>query len=118
MNFGERIKCRREQLGMTQDELAFAVGYSGKTSIAKIETGVSDVSRSKVAELAKALKTSPSYLMGWEDDPVAEVRYAAKMSHGLSVEDLTKDDILAIEQFIEFTRERRNREKNEQGGDT
>lgn len=68
MEFGERIRKLREALDMTQEELAAAVGYTGRWSINKIESGASDVSRGKIVELARVLKTTPSYLMGWEDE--------------------------------------------------
>jgi transcriptional regulator with XRE-family HTH domain len=65
---GKRIKARREELGMTQEELAKKLGYKSKTTIAKIELGVNDIVQSKVVEFAKALNTTISYLMGWEDE--------------------------------------------------
>ena len=34
---GKRIRSRREQLGMTQEELASRLGYKSKTTIATIE---------------------------------------------------------------------------------
>jgi transcriptional regulator with XRE-family HTH domain len=68
MNIGERIKKRREALGMTQEELAFAVGYSSRTTIAIIEKGINDVPQSKVVDLAKILRTTPSYLLGDDED--------------------------------------------------
>lgn len=62
---GKRIRSRREQLGMTQEELAFRLGYKSKTTIAKIENGTNDIVQSKVTEFAKVLDTTPAYLMGW-----------------------------------------------------
>ena len=69
MEIGDRIKSRREELGMTQEELAAKLHYKSKTTIAKIENGTNDIVQSKVVEFAKALKTSPAYLMGWIDIP-------------------------------------------------
>lgn len=67
---GKRIKARREELGMTQEELAARLGYKSKTTIAKIENGTNDIVQSKVMEFAKMLDTTPAYLMGWEQiDP-------------------------------------------------
>ena len=40
---GKRIKARREELGMTQEELAARLGYKSKTTIAKIENGTNDI---------------------------------------------------------------------------
>lgn len=72
--FGERVKARREQLGMTQQELAEAVGYVHKSSINKIESGRIKGSTEQIAAFAEALKTSRSYLAGDIDDPEAPVR--------------------------------------------
>ena len=66
-DFGAKIKARRIELNMTQDELAKAAGYTSRSSINKIELGMVDVSQSKVAKLAKVLKVSPTILVGWGD---------------------------------------------------
>lgn len=64
----ERIKQRREALGMSQAELAELLGYSDRSTIAKIEKGTNDITQSKIEAFAKALRTTPAYLMGWEND--------------------------------------------------
>lgn len=71
MDIGERIRERRESLGMTQSELARAVGYTSRSTINKIERDGRGISQDKIAAIAKALKVTPSYLMGWEDEEVA-----------------------------------------------
>ena len=68
MTFGERILKKRINMGLTQDELAQIVGYKSRSTIAKIEAGERDVPQSMIIALAKALNTTPTYLMGWEDD--------------------------------------------------
>lgn len=65
----ERIKARREELNITQEELAYKMGYKSKSSINKVELGVSDIPLKKVSKIAKILDTTEAYLMGWEDDP-------------------------------------------------
>lgn len=69
MNVGERIKLRREELNMSQDELAKKVGYTSRSSIAKLETNANGMKQSKIIKFAEALETTPSYLMGWTDNP-------------------------------------------------
>lgn len=64
----ERIKQRREELEMSQAELAELLGYSDRSTIAKIEKGTNDITQSKIEAFAKALRTTPAYLMGWEND--------------------------------------------------
>lgn len=75
MNLGNKVKTRREELGFSQEELAFKMGYKSRTSINKIENG-RDVSQKIIVKLAEVLQTSPAYLMGWEDQekekPTAE----------------------------------------------
>ena len=66
MTVGERIKLRRLELNLSQDELAKKVGYKSRSSINKIELA-RDLPLRKVALMAEALDTTPGYLMGWED---------------------------------------------------
>ena len=69
------IRVQRERLGLSQDELAGLVGYTSRTSIAKIEAGKIDLPQSKVEAFARALHTTPAALLGWEpaeDRPVSE----------------------------------------------
>lgn len=68
MNIGERIKRRRLELDMSQSELARKVGYKNRSSINKIELGERDVPRAQIIAIAEALRTTPSYLAGWETD--------------------------------------------------
>ena len=67
MTLGEKVKLRREELNLSQEELAEKMNYKSKTSIHKIEVGITDLPLSKVKELAAVLKTTSAYLMGWED---------------------------------------------------
>lgn len=66
-DLGQRIRQRRIELGLTQDELAKRVGYSSRSSINKIEIGKNLLTQPKIIIFAKALQTTPSYLMGWDD---------------------------------------------------
>lgn len=65
---GNKIKTRRKELNITQEELAKMTGYTTRSTINKIEQGINDMPLSKVSVFAKALNTTPSYLMGWEDE--------------------------------------------------
>lgn len=65
-NYGQRIKQRRLALGMSQDELAKKAGYTDRSTIAKIETGVNDITVNKFVEIAHALNISPVELLGEE----------------------------------------------------
>ncbi len=77
MDMYDRIRNRRKELKMTQDELAKLTGYNDRSSIAKIEAKKADLSQSKIIAFASALKVSTSYLMDGEEptkqtDPIIE----------------------------------------------
>ena len=65
-DIGKNIARRRTELGLTQEELAILMGYKSKTSINKIEKGINDIPQTKIMKFAEVLRTTPSYLMGWE----------------------------------------------------
>ena len=79
---GHRIRKRREELNMSQDELARLMGYKSRSSINKIELEKTDVAGAKIDEFAKALRTTSSYLMGletaYENIPRSEERRVGK----------------------------------------
>lgn len=68
MTVGERIKLKREELGLSQSELAKMMGYSGKASVSKAETWGDNITTTKVMKYAEALGCSFEYLMGWEEE--------------------------------------------------
>lgn len=63
----ENIKQLREKHGMSQEELALKVGYKDRSSIAKVEAGLVDLTQSKIAAFAAALYVTPAQLMGITD---------------------------------------------------
>ena len=67
-DIGKRIKAKRIELGMTQEDLANRLGYKSKTTIAKIENGTNDITQSRVVDFANVLNTTPAYLMGWNNE--------------------------------------------------
>jgi transcriptional regulator with XRE-family HTH domain len=64
---GSKILAMRKQLGWTQEELAKKMGYKSKSTINKIELGINDIPQSKIVQFANVLRTTPAYLMGWEE---------------------------------------------------
>ena len=69
MTIYERIKYLREKKGMSQQELAEKVGFKTASAVNKIELGLRDINQTKIIAFARALDTTPSYLMGWEETP-------------------------------------------------
>ncbi|MCX4025078.1 helix-turn-helix domain-containing protein [Endozoicomonas sp. SM1973] len=68
MNIGERIKLRRKELGLTQEQLARMVNVS-QAAIHKLEEGRTRQPRN-ILDLASALKCQPEWLLHGGDEPV------------------------------------------------
>lgn len=83
---GRQIKKLREELNLSQTELAHMVGYKDKTAIAKIEAGKVNLPQSKISAFAQALKTEISYLF----DTIPDEDFS-----GSRVSDLEKQIIIA-----------------------
>lgn len=62
------IKKRREELHMSQRELAAKVGYKDNSTIAKMEKGLVDITIGRLKQIADALETTPFELMEGEKE--------------------------------------------------
>lgn len=71
-SMANKIRILRQERGLTLEQVAEVVGV-GKSTVRKWETGmIANMRRDKIADLAKALGTTPAYLMGWEDQEEQE----------------------------------------------
>ena len=62
-----KIRDLRAKHGLTLEQVAQQVGV-GRSTVRKWETGlIANMRRDKIEKLAKALHTTPGYLMGWEN---------------------------------------------------
>ena len=61
MSFGEQLRKRREELGMTRPELAERLGIT-KSAVGNYETGVSAPKEEVLLRLFDALQVDPNYL--------------------------------------------------------
>ncbi len=69
---GQRVRDRRKQLGMTQEQLAEAVGYSTehrRCTVYQVEAGLKEIPLGKLMSYVSVLHTSVYYLLGFVDDP-------------------------------------------------
>lgn len=71
MSIHSNIRRRRFELKMSQQELADAMGYKSRSTIAKIEAGENDIPHSKLARFAQALDTTIEYLVSGSTAPAA-----------------------------------------------
>ena len=120
---GRRIRMRREELGMTQDELAKRIGYKSSSTINKIEMGINDITQSKIEVFAKELATTPSALMGWESfgskktgklhSPRTEViddsgiRQSLEFALHKETEELSEEDFSDVIEFVKSLKEKK-----------
>lgn len=63
MSVGSNIKKRRYELRMSQQDLAYKMGYKTRSTIAKIESGENDVSQKKLQKFASVLETTVESLI-------------------------------------------------------
>ena len=61
------VREKREELGMTQEELSKKLGYKSRSSVNKMENA-RELPLKKVTMMADVLGCSPSYLMGWDEE--------------------------------------------------
>lgn len=112
----KRIKERRMALGLSYQDVADATGLS-KSTIQRYETGaIRKVPINQIEELARALHTSPNYLMGWDDNPgyytdIETAVLAQELKNHPqfrvmfdSTRDLDPDTVKKIIEFIKYQR--------------
>lgn len=79
---GENIKKKRIESHLTQQQLADLLGLKDRSSITKIEKGLTHLSENKLITLANILNTTVEYLVS------GNVSSAANIYHGTMVKDL------------------------------
>lgn len=97
MEVKDIIKKRREELGMTYEQLGNIVGV-GKSTVRKWETGlIENMRRDNIVALSKALNISPAIIMGWQ--PIEDNNKLL----------LSKDELILISKYNKLDTEDKNR---------
>lgn len=65
MTVGQRIKMKREELGLSQGDLAKKLNMT-RQAVSKAELHDNNITTDKVRKFASALGVTESFLMGWE----------------------------------------------------
>lgn len=68
MEIYEKIKNRRKELGLSADDVATSLGISRATVYRYESADIEKLPITSIIPLAKVLRCSPGYLMGWEDE--------------------------------------------------
>lgn len=91
VDVGKNIRMLREHRGMSQTDLANAIGES-KQTVYKYETGIiTNIPLSKIEAISNVLRCPPSLLTGWEDKE--------KLTEREFSESLSEDELLVLELF-------------------
>lgn len=64
----KRIAQRREELHISQRQLAEMLGYSTRTYVSRVELGTLPLAKERLPKWADALKTSVAYLLHEQED--------------------------------------------------
>jgi repressor LexA len=70
METNELIKKRRLELGLTLKDVADALGVAESTVLRYERKDIQNMGIDKIVELAKVLKCTPTYLLGWDGNQV------------------------------------------------
>lgn len=109
MNVGQRIKQRRESLGLSVDDIARKLGKHRATIYRYESDEIKTLPTDVLEPLAIALRTTPAYLMGWEEaeeqelDPTEQrLREAALTAATIQrLTELTPEEIVIVDVFVQ-----------------
>lgn len=121
---GDRIRNRRELLGLSQEDLARMIGYTSRSSINKIETGAQQLRQSKIKAIADALDTTVNYILGIDNKADKQKDYLDKYMEQIKdiiseMDDTQKENALKLCQiYLQMYVEQFNKkEKKEEEGE-
>lgn len=81
MDIGKRIKQKRIDQGITLEKMAEKLGVN-KSTVYRYEAGeISKMPIGTIKKISAILNTTPSYLMGWDDEAIAEIEQKQKEAH-------------------------------------
>lgn len=93
---GKRVRKRREELGLTQKELADRMGYKSKSTINKIELDINDVNQTTLSRLAEALDIDVLYFFDDTESFDTIAKYILK------IENLTEEKRRDVFRYIDY----------------
>ncbi|CAJ1611058.1 helix-turn-helix domain-containing protein [Clostridium perfringens] len=106
MEIKDLIREKRQELGLTYEQLGDLVGV-GKSTVRKWETGmIENMRRDNIIALSKALNISPALLMGW-DFSKTEINPRNNYSEEEQqhIEDLRKLNNIGKNKVINYTKD-------------
>lgn len=99
MDVGKRIKQRRKEIKISAEDLAEVAEVSPST-IYRYEKGdIENMPTPVLDKIARKLRVSPSYLMGWDED----YTIAAHID-----DDVTEEEMQDIRDYIKYIKSKRS----------
>lgn len=108
----DKIKKRRKELGLSLEDVAKALNVNRSTVLRYESKSIEKMPIDVIPPLAKILKCSPEYLMGWEDDKLKPINiifddyfplhYCTNLSAGLPTELLEAEPDAVVYVPIKF----------------
>ncbi|RXI55259.1 hypothetical protein DP122_04960 [Clostridium tetani] len=98
MKMNEKIKSRREELGLTLQDIGDFIGVS-KATVQRYESGeIKNLKLESIEKLAIILNVSPAYLMGWEesvtDNDKEDTKKTTLLTNFNKLNDIGKDKVI------------------------
>jgi transcriptional regulator with XRE-family HTH domain len=100
LRLAERLRDAREYVGLSQDEVAHALGLS-RPAVTNIESGNRKVEAMELSKLAKLYRKSAEYLMSGREpmhSAPTQLAFLARAVHGLSQQDI--DEVARFAEFL------------------
>ena len=102
MTYRERMRARREELGLTLEQVANAIGTS-KQTIQRYESGeITKISTNTMELIAEVLMIDPAELMGWKRSDTSDERTLAAHREGGYDEELPEEAKAELETILEY----------------
>lgn len=109
MEMNEKIKARREELGLTLQEVGDHLGVS-KATVQRYESGeIKNLKLESIEKLAQMLGITPAFLMGWEEKENKKQNQLETIAAHFEGEEFTENDKDDIENFIKYVLSKKNK---------
>lgn len=96
---GQRLRSARETLGLTQEDVAGALGIQ-RTSVIAMEAGRRNVSALELRRLARIYRRTVSWILGEEPDPELAGDNGALYRATAELSEEDKEQVLRFAEFL------------------
>ena len=104
MSIGERIKKRRQELGLSAEDVANKLGISPATIYRYESNYINSMKVDKLTAIATVLHVSESYLMGWDDKNIISTETIPNSKEDRLILSFRQLNIEGQEKVLEYAR--------------